>query len=111
MKTCPEHNKLFSPKSPNKGGYYWHVINFDKDEYCSKSKEAYDAIPGVDEESQREPLPDGVTQGMPQRTVDTEARGKTRCQVAVAFIKVGASIDNQEEMEKWVDYIMFGPKN
>lgn len=44
MKYCVEHNKPFSDKSPNSRGMYWHLVDFDKKEYHSISKEEYDAL-------------------------------------------------------------------
>lgn len=49
MKKCPDHNKPFSAKSPNAQGNYWHVIDFAKHEFCSKTKAEYDAIPQDDD--------------------------------------------------------------
>lgn len=52
MKICPEHKKPFSDKGPNSKGNYWHVINYDKQEYCNKTPEEYAAIP--DEEAPKQ---------------------------------------------------------
>jgi len=43
---------------------------------------------------------------------DSEAEGKTRCQVAVAFIKTGVTNPDEvrEVMDKWVRWIMEGSK-
>ena len=69
MKICPEHEVAFSAKSPNSRGFYWHVIDFNKNEFCSKTEEEYNAIPDEQEEV-REPVE--------QTYWDEVARGKIR---------------------------------
>lgn len=64
MKICQEHEKPFSEKSPNKAGKYWHVVDFDKNEFHSVTKEEYDALPGEMETETREPLEGSKANGM-----------------------------------------------
>src|SRR3990167_10372885 len=109
MKTCAEHNVKFSEKSPNKGGYYWHSINFDKNEYCSKTKEAYDAIADLGEEIKPE-QPGLTRESIKEPDWDAIAEGKVRHGIAVAFIAMGTPLDDvrKAEMQRWVDWILTG---
>lgn len=102
MKICPEHNVPFSDKSPNRYGQYYHVINYDRQEYCNKSKNFYDNLPWGT-----------VTpkESAPAVKVDSEARGKTRCQIICAVIGregLSLALDSLPQIELAVDYVMNG---
>lgn len=118
MKLCPIHLKLFSEKSPNKGGFYWHVINFENNEYHSITKEEYDRLPDPSEDgkgavsSSIEPTREPIK----ERDYEAEARGKVRNSVAVAFIGLQKDYEPapvldqtlKTKMEGWVEWIMTG---
>lgn len=107
MKICPEHNKPFSEKSPNKGGFYWHVINFENSEYCSKTKADYDAIADKTESSVQE-----VREPLKERDYDAENRGKVRNNLIEALIGFRGlqPITPSEKVviDGLVDYVMSG---
>lgn len=115
MKICPEHLKPFSDKSPNKGGFYWHVVNFATSEYCSKSKEEYDALPDPSETGTRpfsrptEPTREPVE----GRDFDAENRGKVRHGLVVAMIEHHGLNSHLKDSEKelinsYVEFVMTG---
>lgn len=111
---CEIHNKEF--KGPNKRGNMWHVIDYDKGEFCNKPLNMIEDDGSVEEPTYSNPSsPKEFKKSIGEKEdVDWDAinRGKVRCQVAVAFIRNGNgwSKDMVEEMEDWVDYIMDGPK-
>ena len=116
MKTCPEHNKKFSEKSPNKGGFYWHVVNFENNEYCSWNKEEYDAIASEQEVK-------GVMEGLPSWTrepIEEEVgpdwdeirRKEYRFRATMEFVKGNGQVPLDENLKAYiksvVDFAMTG---
>lgn len=111
---CEIHGKEF--KGPNARGNMWHVINYEKGEFCNKP------LNMIDDGSVEEPSAGNPSSAkefkrsiVEKEEVDWDAinRGKVRCQVAVAFIRAEHPELNDAvviDMEKWVDYIMNGPK-
>lgn len=71
---CSIHNKEF--KGPNKADNYWHLINFEKQEYCTKPA---DEVTAAFEQVTREPIK--------ERDYDAENRGKVRHGLVVAMIE------------------------
>lgn len=121
IKICPEHHKPFSEKSPNKGGFFWHVINFANREYHSITKEEYNALPDPSEEgigpktSQTEPTREPVE----GRDYEGENKGKVRHGLMVAIIQHDGldkiitptgvvSSQVKEDINQIVDFIMTG---
>lgn len=101
MKICPEHDKPFSDKSPNKVGNYWHVIDFEKNEYCSKTKEEYDTISDIQEETRESAkTPDW----------DAIAEGKVRHGFAIEAFKLGMPLNDETKkfINEWIRYVMEG---
>ena len=108
MKTCLIHNVKFSEKSPNSKGRYWHVVDFDKQEYHSIKGEEYMAI-----EDAVAPQNQPIAQSMgsfPTRDYDAENRGKVRNSMLAAKIKFeGLKMLTEQDLailEGYVDWVM-----
>jgi hypothetical protein len=96
--------------SENEGYKNWDYKLLSKKEQII-GKALSDTINEVDGNEIMPPMPTEKIIDEPKpRDFSEEARGKTRCQVAVAYISANRTLNesSKEEMNAWVDYIFNG---
>lgn len=114
---CATHNKEY--KGPNTKGNFWHVVDYNKGEFCNLPANGVTPANRADEQdfdkASLAMAEQAVKEPFKARDFDAEARGKVRNSVAVAFIAIkgvnGYAILDQnvrDEMNDWVEWIMTG---
>jgi hypothetical protein len=117
---CSIHGKTF--KGPNSKGIYWHLINYDTQEYCHKTPQELGA--NLNPTTKEEFLPGETREPIKQtnlmhqeRDYDGENRGKIRHGVICAIIeheglvnlrKLPTDTELQDTLNYLVEYIFTG---